>query len=161
MTAKNRITIFVVLCALLILTSCSKSKEEKLMEQITALNADNSIIDTIITKVDQGLQNGVTLSSLRNPDHRRPSIYKLISQLDSLKVIQDKPLIPEYFYYLSIKAQETQTLQTFDINIVVDPNFSYLKLISLETSNRKLGHIDIDKEFELTNELKAELTQII
>ncbi len=161
MRTKSRITIFFVLCVLLILTSCSKSKEEKLMEQINSLNEDNSIIDTIISKVDPGLQNGVILSSLRNPDKRRPSIYKLISQLGSLKVIQEKPLIPEYFYNLSIKAQETKSLQTFEINVVVDPGFSYLKFISIETSNRKLGHIEINNEFEITNELKAELTQII
>lgn len=43
MQTKSRITISFVLCVLLILTSCSKSKEEKLMEQIKTLNADNSI----------------------------------------------------------------------------------------------------------------------
>lgn len=101
------------------------------------------------------------ISSLRNPDQRRPSIYKLITLLDSLKATQEKPLIPEYFFNLSIKAQETRSLETFEINILVDPGYSYLKLISLETSNRKLGHIDINKEFEITNELKVELTQII
>jgi hypothetical protein len=156
-----RISILIFFSALLILTGCSKPKVEKLMEQIKTLNAENSIIDTIISKVDPDLQNGVILSSFRNPDQRRPSIYKLISQLDSLKEIQEKPLIPEYFYYLSIKAQKTKSLQTYEINIVVDPSYSYLKLISLETDDRKLGHVDINKELEINNELKTELTEII
>ncbi|MBB6679730.1 hypothetical protein [Cohnella lubricantis] len=152
-------TIVSIQLIFLILVGCSKSKQENLMDQIKTLNAENSVIDTIISKVDPGLQDGVILSSFRNPDQRRPSIYKLISHIDSFKGFQGKPLIPEYYYYLAIRGQKIKSLQTYEINLIVDPSYKYLKLISIGSGDN--NQIIINKEFEITSEMKSELTEII
>ncbi|SDX86871.1 hypothetical protein [Paenibacillus sp. PDC88] len=143
---------------------CSQSDKDTVrtyMNQMKQLNQENSVIDTIVSKTDLEGKSGDIIGSHRDPGDDIGNIYRIVDELDSLNEVVDKPQIPEYYYEMLISAQDKNSLKTFDIRILVDPDITYIKWIDINSSDKKMEGIQINKDYELSENLKTDIKQIL
>lgn len=153
--------ILIIVLSVILLAGCSKSKTETLIDEVKRLDNENSVVDVLVSNMDPLGNNAELQFSVRNDKDGFEGnlIFDVIDEIFDLEeVTTTKPEIPEYNTFLTFSAQRKEDLKLYEIQMMVDSELKYVKLIDVQSENAK---VDYNKFYHLTDTLKANMKEII
>lgn len=151
--------IWILLLVIVVLSGCS-SENGAVEEEIEALSPDNSVIDTIVSKLNGASNDDELLNTVRSTEGlEEQQVYVLLENLFRLEEMEEKPIIPDYYYGIIVSAQRSEDMKTYEIELQVDPELTYLKILSIETNENQ--RLEDNRVYRVSGGMKKALQTIM